>query len=108
MRILSTGLSNCYDEKNIQRVLLKNWIGLSLYSLIHSPSVLELLCSFGHQRLEQGDAFKDRRIDPKGGLVRLFDFIEDSVFEWGLLVGAGILLLMLRPTIKRDLFRPMS
>jgi 3',5'-cyclic AMP phosphodiesterase CpdA len=36
-----------------------------------------------------------RRIDREGILVRLFDFFEDKVFEWGLLAGAGILLLTL-------------
>jgi hypothetical protein len=36
-----------------------------------------------------------KRIDPEGGVMRLFDFFEGDVFEWGLLVGAGILLLTL-------------
>ncbi len=49
-----------------------------------------------------------KRINPEGGIMRLFDFFEDDVFEWGLLVGAGILLLTLGPTIKRDMISPMS
>lgn len=49
-----------------------------------------------------------KRINPEGGIMRLFDFFEDEVFEWGLLVGAGILLLTLGPTIKRDMISPMS
>jgi 3',5'-cyclic AMP phosphodiesterase CpdA len=49
-----------------------------------------------------------KRINPEGGIMRLFDFVEDDVFEWGLLVGAGILLLTLGPTIKRDMISPMS
>jgi hypothetical protein len=42
-----------------------------------------------------------RRIDTEGALMRLFDFVEDNGFEWGLLVAAGILLLTLGPAIKK-------
>jgi hypothetical protein len=52
-----------------------------------------------------------KRVDPEGGIMRLFDFFEDDVFEWGplvALVGTGILLLTLGPTIKRDMVSPMS
>jgi 3',5'-cyclic AMP phosphodiesterase CpdA len=49
-----------------------------------------------------------KRIDPEEGMMRLFDSFEDDVFAWGLLVGAGILLLTLGPTIKRDMFSPNS
>jgi 3',5'-cyclic AMP phosphodiesterase CpdA len=51
--------------------------------------------------VQQGAAKTEvRRIDREGILVRLFDFFEDNVFEWGLLVGAGILLLTLGLPMK--------
>ncbi len=41
-----------------------------------------------------------KRIDSESSMMCLFDFFEDSVLEWGLLVGAGTLLLTDGLTIK--------
>jgi serine/threonine-protein phosphatase CPPED1 len=41
-----------------------------------------------------------RRIDAENGIALLVDIFEDYVLEWGLLVGAGILLLTVGLTIK--------
>jgi hypothetical protein len=44
-----------------------------------------------------------KRISPEGGMIRAFVFFEDDISEWGLLVGAGILLLMVGLTIKKQI-----
>jgi hypothetical protein len=42
-----------------------------------------------------------RHIYAEGAIKRLFDFVEDNGFEWGLIVAAFILLVTLGPTIKK-------
>jgi hypothetical protein len=43
-----------------------------------------------------------RRIEAKDGIERLFDIFEDHLLEWGLVGGAGILLLTVGLTLRKQ------